>query len=339
MIIPFEAIIDFLTDEGLGNLRIRNSDPTAYEIALNDPFVNDDKYRFSISCVQTSHGLQTIFNGFKSGALLGEDYHGHFYKFVKLLKNVHTVYDAKQYFNTKYLYKYITKENLEAFLNSNAATSITTENADEVYFPNRFVRFNYREHLDFTRYLFDRKVPKQTIKTIKLFVDLENNYLVFPVYDDNKLIFYTQRYILKENIPNNPWKKAYGKNIFPIWNLENVTGGSIKIFEGIFDALLFDDGVAIFGTQFNDKMCDKIIKLQYNKIIVCMDNDKYGKAAKIRIAEKLAQHHNNVYIYNYKGIKEKDFSEIYENGLMFQEDRVIKFDFKTKLKLKTGDVI
>ena len=68
-----------------------------------------------------------------------------------------------------------------------------------------------------------------------------------------------------------------------------------------------------------------------------MDNDEPGRLAKIKIAEDLRHYHDNVYIYNYKGIKEKDFGEIMQNKEgKFEESRVIKWDYATKVKLKLG---
>jgi len=182
--------------------------------------------------------------------------------------------------------------------------------------------------------MWQRGVSPERMSRLKIFVDHYTQRIVFPVYEDNKLVFYSKRSIDPEE--EFKWIKLKNtKSIFPVWNLDNAKI-ELRIFEGIFDAIHFDNGVAIFGAFWNNKLREKILKKHFFKIIICMDNDTPGQLAKIKIAEDLIHYHDNVHIYNYKGIKEKDFGDIIKNKGSFEDKRVIKWNYEAKVKLKMG---
>jgi len=137
-----------------------------------------------------------------------------------------------------------------------------------------------------------------------------------------------------------PWIKSELDGIQPIWNLENISDEEIWLFEGIFDAIHIINGVATLGVAFGD-IKDKLLKRNFKKYIIVMDNDIAGRKAKLRIAKELKDEGKNVYIYNYKGINEeyKDFGEMAINDIPFElEKRVIPFDFKTETMIKLGKI-
>ncbi len=342
--IPLESIIEFLTDEGISP-RVGSTDPEKYHMSFNDPFVDDSKHRCGIAriFVESTGEYETVFNGFKSSALLGDDFHGSFYKFVKLLKNFNTIHDAIEYFDNKYIYPNFSAQDLlhwNVLSNNNDIDEKLKQyvvlNQEGVYFPNSFERLDItkREHWKYTKYFINRKIAIKTIKNNVIFVDNYTSRLVFPVYENNKLVFYTKRSINPHD--EFKWiKLKNSKKVFPIWNLDNAKL-EVIIFEGIFDAIHFNNGVALFGSFWNESLRAKILSKHFFKIIVAMDNDKPGRAAKLKIAEDLSHYHENVYVYNYKGITYKDFGEIIEHDGKFEENRVIKWDYAAKVKFKMG---
>lgn len=333
-----DHVLNFLQDEGLSSSLKLKEKNDEWSIRINDPFIKDTKKRLGISLKHFENGnSKVIFNGFKSSAILGDDYHGDFYKFVKLIKHFDTYKEAKQWFNKTYL---LQNDSLKDILNSEHKTNYN-KNEEILYWSDKYKKLdlNKKVHKDYIDYLLKRKVDKKHIENVKIFIDRKNKRLIFPVYENEKLIFYTKRSI----VPNTePWIKASKEDVFPIWNLENISDEEIYIFEGIFDAIHILNGVAILGSAF-EEVIKKIVKRNFKKYIIVLDNDEVGKKNKIKIAKILRDEYNkNVFIYNYKGIAEqyKDFGEMKINNIPFElETRVLKFDFKTEALIKLGKVI
>lgn len=335
-IIPtYAAVLDFLIDESIFiNPKIKRNSETDYSIAINEIFISDSKRRLAISTVKNPEGKTlVVFNGFKSSALMGDDYHGSFYKFVKLIKGFHSTRAAKFYFFHNYLVKYIS-------LNDISYEDDTPDEQVEikpVSFPNNYEKLSFKklEHQPYVNYLIERNVNIKNISHIKLYVDKITKRLVFPVYnEDSELIFYTGRSIVPHILR---WLKADVENVYPLWNFENVNGEIIFIFEGIFDAIHFRNGIALLGAYWNDTIRDAIISKKFNKIVVFLDNDDAGYLMKTKIAESLVgEGLDSVYIYNYKGIKEKDFSDMRQNGIDIETSRILKYNYETKLKMRMG---
>jgi len=137
------------------------------------------------------------------------------------------------------------------------------------------------------------------------------------------------------------WIKSEGLETFPIWNLENVNGEELWLFEGIFDAMCVENGVCLFGVGFGEEIQEKIDNKKFTKIVVVMDNDIAGFNAKYKIAKILFEKGYDVYIYNYKGISEtyKDFNEMKICNIPYEfHNRVIPYNFKTEVLIKMGKI-
>lgn len=335
--VPLQAILSFLSDEAI-TPRVGSTDPEKYHMSFNDPFIDDSKHRAGIAriFIESTGEYETVFNGFKSSALLGDNFHGSFYKFVKLLKDFDTIHEAIEYFDYRYIYPEFSAEELLQWNVSKEKIEEYTPINHDVYFPDSFERHNVKSklHFKYSKYMWQRGVSPERMSQLKIFIDHYTQRIVFPVYEDNKLVFYSKRSIDPDE--EYKWIKLKNtKSVFPVWNLDNAKI-ELRIFEGIFDAIHFDNGVAIFGAFWNNKLREKILKKHFFKIIVCMDNDTPGQLAKIKIAEDLIHYHDNVHIYNYKGIKEKDFGDIIKNKGSFEDKRVIKWNYEAKVKLKMG---
>ena len=335
--VPLQSILAFLSDEGI-EPRVGSTDPESYHMSFNDPFIEDSKHRAGIAriFIESTGEYETVFNGFKSSALMGDEFHGSFYKFVKLLKDFNNYKEAIEYFDYRYIYPEFSAEELLQWNVSKEKIDEYKPNLGDVYFPDSFERHDVKSkrHFKYSKYMWQRGVSPERMSKLKIFIDNYTKRIVFPVYENEKLVFYTKRSINPEE--EFKWiKLKNSKQVFPIWNLDNAKI-ELRIFEGIFDAIHFDNGVAIFGAFWNQKLREKILSKHFFKIIICMDNDRPGQLAKIKIAEDLRHYHDNVYIYDYKGMREKDFGEIMQNKGTFEESRVIKWDYSTKVKLKLG---
>lgn len=341
MIVTLNSVLDFINDEGLGPAKIKNgSDPNRWQVSINEPpqfGTNDKQFRCGIAVKEIKGNLTVIFNAYKASATIGDEFHGGWYKFVKLVKDFNSIQEAKDYFHSQYVGGNL--EEVYHYYNKKIPSTHNDPKAQPIEIPEHFERFDPVKHKQYFHYLRDeRKIPSEIIHKLRLFVNLEEQRIVFPVYENNKLIFYSGRDITGLN--PYPWKKSEGEDKFPVWNLDSLIGNVVYVFEGINDAVYIQNGIALFGvgteTQFN-----KILKKQFNKIVLIFDNDKPGRKAKYKWAEWLREkNHNGIYIYDYTGIKEKDFGKMSENNVPFDVNKRIHYwNDNTKLLVKLGRVI
>ena len=77
------------------------------------------------------------------------------------------------------------------------------------------------------------------------------------------------------------------------------------------------------------------------RINLIFDNDEAGRRAKIKLAHELqARGHKNVWVYNFKGISQKDFNQMKVAGVDFELDsRLIHWELKTEILYRTGAII
>lgn len=342
MRITIESVLDFLADENLGPVKIKNEDEeNNWRIQINEPSVfgtNDKKFRCGISprYFEDDDKHVVCFNSFKAVGKYGNDYKGDWFNFVKLVKNFSNWREAKDWFELTYG---LTGSDLLSSSKYVMKVQKHEPNKD-VKFPDHYkkLRTDLKSHKPYIDYLKKRKIPDEKIETSRLFVDAQQQRLIFPVYENNKLVFFNGR-----AIGYNPirWIKSEVDDVYPIWNLDQVNGESIYLFEGIFDAMMVNNGVALFGTFLNPSMLEKIKQKNYSKIIVVLDNDKVGQTNKIKMAQALADEQLNVFIYNYQGIHEtyKDFNEMKIANIPLElSKRVLPFDFKVQAQVKLGKI-
>lgn len=341
LLVTKDVVLDFLRDENLSNpIKIKDKGGR-WCININDPFIEDTKLRLGISPIKLKNGKTIVaFNGWKSVAHYGDDYKGSFFKFVKLIKNFNTSYDAKKWFVNKYI---LPNANLVRSILTSDKSSDDCEDDDteEVYWPPHFEKmdFNKKSHSQYINFLLENNIPEYRIKQLKLFIDKADKRIVFPCYRDGELIFYAKRSIEQSFLR---WMHSHVKHKYPIWNLENVTGDTIYIFEGILDAIYVENGVALMGVGFSENIYNQLLERNYKKYVVVMDNDEPGRKAKINIADILLDNNKNTSIYNYYGIHPnyKDFREMARHKIPFELDkRVIKYDNKCKVYLRMNRVI
>ena len=82
----------------LKNEKISEKDYGGWSININSPFFNDSKRRLGITCKKYKSRWSVVFNDFRNSAMEGDDYHGNFWKFIKLVKHLDSERDGKLYF-------------------------------------------------------------------------------------------------------------------------------------------------------------------------------------------------------------------------------------------------
>lgn len=313
--IDIDDVKDFLQEEGF---TVKQRGKWLY---INSPFYKDNKQRCCFS-FSDEHGT-VVFTDFIARAKIDdENYRGSFWKFLALYKELPSITESKLWFLT----------NVKKLkLRNNDTKKVEIKKAEKLELPDRFEKFDKEQHKEYLDYMLKRNVAEEKIDSLKLFIDPKYNRLVFPIYENNELINYTGR-----AIDENPmrWQKSSVKGVYPIWNLENVSE-TAWIFEGIFDALRVPNGIAILGASLNEEMLDKICNKNLYKIVVVMDNDDAGRKAREQICYMLSERLQKVFVYNWKDIEQKDFSEMEE----IDTTRILPWDFTTQLKFKMNLVI
>ena len=332
-----EQVIQFLEDEGLASpIKTENLDKLNWQISINEPWESDTKRRCGIAQVRIDDKWVVVFNSFKASAIMGDDYKGSFWKFVKLVKDFESNQDAKSWF----IKNYVLKGNIKNFLIQDR-TSHKVSPSPSLDIPDYFIKFKFQDEFkQYVEYLEKRKITKNIIKKYKIFINNNHERIVFPVYENSELIFYTARAINDDD--PIPWLKSKGHNIHPIWNLENVNGDTINIFEGIFDAILVPNSIALLGaSNITEPYIEKILYKNYLRINLIFDNDTAGHIAKYKLAYRLqSEGHKNIWVYNFKGIKQKDFNQMKMENIDFDfNNRLVPWSLKTEVLIKTGAIV
>jgi len=338
-----ENVITFLEDEGLADaLRVKHEDTDEWMIVINEPSIfgtNDSKQRCGIFQKEDIHTgkLEVYFNAFKAVGLYGADYKGTFWKFVKLVKDFDSINEAKQYFLRNYILK--GGGRIDSYIVGSNYEKKRPKEKHSIELPESCLRFEWdnSDFSDYIIYLNDRGIHRRHLKNKKIFIDPEQKRIVFPVYENGELVFHTGRTIDDDN--PLPWLKSEGEGVYPIWNLENVNGDIIYIFEGIFDALLQPNGVAILGATYTGpEIVSKILYNDYYQINIILDNDEPGWRAKMTLARELEKAgHKNIWVYNFIDVEEKDFSLMKKNNTPCKMDeRLLKWSLQTEVLYKMG---
>jgi hypothetical protein len=304
-----QQIVQFLIDEGFSDYKERNEKG---EFLINSPFVRDNKKKLGIS-----YSKGGVWNCFKSGN------HGSWWSFVKLIKG----FDSNKESQIWFLKNYFTIDQIKLNLLVNGQQIEPDEPEEkDPQFGSYILPLNFQKDNIYIEYLRKRYFYDDILKQLKIFIDHKDQRVVFPVYENNKLIFYAARAINSDNPIR--WLNSKGTSSHPIWNLDNVRE-EIWIFEGIFDAVrMWPKGVSVFGLNMHDDQIKKILDKNPYKIVVVLDDDLYGFLAKKRVADRISSMHPNVWVHIMKDNRFKDFGEM---DIIQPNLNLIKWDNSGKL--------
>ena len=313
-----EHVLAFLDDEGLRPVKVKKRDGDLWACSINEPFQPDRDFRCGIAQIRSHKtGLLTpVFNSFKAVANMGDEYKGSFWRFIKLVKGMSSDADAKSWFNLRYALR--SMDDARSALAVSTAAGPAAISYERVHFPETFERLKIDdpEHAEYVEYLRARAVSEHRLVNDPIFVDASGRRLVFPVYEGGDMVAWAARAIDKDS--KLPWKnnKKYEGMPRPVWNLDRVNGETVAIFEAVFDAIVVHNGVAVLGAgnAGSDEVVSKILAKGYARIFVVMDNDEAGRNMKLKMAQALAETHNDVRVYDFNGIQHKDFNGMAQAG-------------------------
>jgi DNA primase len=205
----------------------------------------------------------------------------------------------------------------------------------EVVLPDDFHKFTYDDNLissTVKRYLNNRCISNG--KMYVLGVGYCGTNVVFPYYEFRKVVYWQQRSIIDKRFlfPEAPKTKF-------IYGIDSIDPTDPVIAtESIFNSLMFDNGIAIGGSDFSNDQKQKLKRQGVKKLILAFDNDGAGRAGVVKSYEKL-----NPYFDLYYSLTdgEPDWNDIAiqdgpEEPLRMLKRNVKKLDFKASIKLKRG---
>lgn len=147
-------------------------------------------------------------------------------------------------------------------------------NPDVIPLPDDFVELSGSEDDSMvTNYLFSR-----CIRDVNIYANHVGRCglttVVFPYFENEKIVYWQSRSILnkKFQFPPSSDKSHY---VFGIDNIE--PGEPVIITESIFNALMFDRGVAIGGSHISDAQIAKLKNFGCDTVVVAFDNDDAGR--------------------------------------------------------------
>lgn len=303
-------IRQFLEDEGI---EIRRTRHAKGEIDVYSPFVHDKTGKLSINYKKNGQ-----WNDYKLvGA--GDSHHGghDFISFVQRIKELESYTEAKKWF----IFNYVGKDDFFNISNYEE-TEAEPESITEHILPEGAKIISEKDH-EYIQYLKERGVTYDQAREMRLFVGemifnqetgKKEKRVLIPVYEmvegREQLIFYNARDITGKHVLR--WRNPGGRKNHAVWGLNYIEpGGTVYVFEGLFDAMrMFPRGVCLFGANADEEQIKKIIDRSPGKIVVVMDNDQAGNTARIKLASIFSRYHDHVYKYDWRGIEKKDFGDL-----------------------------
>lgn len=164
---------------------------------------------------------------------------------------------------------------------------------------------------NYTDYYESRGIPDDIVKKFKLGYSIRQNAVIFPVFEDGKLVFYQARY-LDKNAPLKWYMPKHGK--VKIFGREFVDGSKVYVCESVFNALTFwkfgYQAVALFGARVED-IIDQLLDLGCLCYVISYDGDYAGRKNSKELAEILKANNKLVQILNLPDKKDvNDFAKL-----------------------------
>lgn len=319
-----QAIEYFLREE---NIKYKDKKAKG-DFYICSPFdFSDADFKCSVS-----YSKNGAFNCFKTHQ------HGNFFKFVKLVKKFRSFEETKIWLfkQSWFLNSVLDFKNFDNIEN----TEDEKEDNLSLKIPEYFERFEKKKHTQYYDYLKRRNIREDVIDKLEMYVNplYMHRRIVFTVYENGKLIFYTGRTIDDKAISLR-WYSQSLENTNPVFFL-NQESSTYFIFEGLFDCLRIDGGVCTFGASISEYKIVKILDKEPSKIVVVMDGDKAGIASQIKLCNEFSKYHDEVYFFDWTSLNrssdQKDFSSFDESFFRMQQynNYIKKWDKNSSLKYK-----
>ena len=198
-----DIIERYLLDKGI-DFKVKEAKGEFY---ICSPFTGDSKFKCGISWAKNP----PVFNCFKTGTK------GNFITFVRLLEGMETSREA-----IIYLFKnYMTKEDMVDF-SSSFFGEVKIEKQETIKeklaFSDEYQKVKINDN-KYCQYLRKRNFTDEMIVKSNIFFSETEKRVIFPVYENEELIFYAKRAIDSHPLR---WINSTTHGVDPIWNLENV---------------------------------------------------------------------------------------------------------------------
>lgn len=237
------------------------------EIRINNPFSSDDSYHLWINLKK---GLV------KDWRPSHKDVAGTFISFVMRYKEV----------NFKSAITEVMGRNVDFYSSNNETIEkLPKLKSNEISLPEGFNKLTYEDNKISS--IIKKYLNNRCIKNGKIYVlgvGYCNMNIVFPYYENKKVVYWQQRSITNKMFlfPENSVKSDF------IYGIDHIDPSDpVIITESIFNALMFDNALAIGGSDLSDNQKTKLRKLGIKKIIFAFDNDEAGLAGTVKAYEKL----------------------------------------------------
>lgn len=200
--------------------------------------------------------------------------------------------------------------------------------------PDGFKKFTYDDNKiseTVKRYLNKRCITNG--KLYVLGVGHCGTDVVFPYYESKKVVFWQQRSIIDKRFlfPDGGNKSKF------IYGIDSIDPTDpVIVTESIFNSLMFNNSVAIGGSDFSDDQKNKLKRLGVKKIILAFDNDGAGRAGIAKSFQKLDPYFD---LYYSLTDEEADWNDVAmsvnpEEPYKMLKRNIKKLDFKAVVKLK-----
>lgn len=295
------------------------------EIRVNTPFDNDTKFHLYIN------PTKGVVKDFKTG--YGNDFITFVSDFLDINKQEVLLHLIKEY----------------------GKSDITLKNKIEV-----FSKLELPEGLNFFsikknglirniayNYLMNRKISKKNIEEFGYVFEPSSEYhntIFIPFYENNEIVYFTTRDFTG---------KSYKRYINPhdidskrfVYNIDKMKeGGTIFIFEGVFDALMLDSqiGTAMLSSDLGKEQAIKILDTAPKNIIFVPDNDEAGEKSlrrNIKLLLRYSPQSLNLSVLVYNIIDVNDFGETGKHYIDINECKIWKDVSIDKEKFKRKEII
>lgn len=290
------------------------------EIRINNPLGHDDGYHLWINvhkaCV---HDFRPEYGSISNGSFI------RFVSKCKKLSFKEAVYDVMG------INIYCAK--VQAGVGGMDIKAGTESKCGSVVLPDEFDVLDGDDPIKnaVKNYLFSRCVSAEKIE--RLSIGHSGYFVVFPYYENGKIVYWQSRSILNKiyRFPPSVSKTNY------LYGIDEIDGRQpTVIVESIFNALMFDGAVAIGGSSISDKQIDKLYKRGVRSVIVAFDNDGAGVAGTAKCYKMMCNKFELFYAFPLDGVG--DWNDVARNSGLDEcknmlYSNVKPLDFKAHVRL------
>jgi len=289
------------------------------EIRINNPLSIDDNHHLWINV------KKAIVNDFRPNYKSGVA--GTFLSFVMKYKNIRFKDAAKEVIGDNYktydIFEYGDEDD---------------EPIQEIALPSGFKKFTYEDTK--LSAIVKRYLNQRCVTNGKIYVNgvgYVGPNVVFPYQEFGKIVYWQQRAITNKEFlfPDGTNKSRFIYGIDSIDPTEPVV-----ITESIFNALMFENGLAIGGSDISDDQKNKLRKVGVKRVVIAFDNDKAGIAGTTKAYDKMKAYFDMFYGFTDKPKDEDgDWNDLarrcgIDAPMKMLKRNVKKLDFKSVVTLR-----